>query len=279
MSPKNNVTKLIRSDTLRNYTKYENLNNNRFLKLEDWNSCVHKNNVNYFTSWKKTTLLEELYNNPNFIKELDKTHEYEILSIGNVYVNHPTASYLNTFLQDNLSNSIHFFFTKLNPKVISNNYNILMPSPGHITQDKGSRYSTGSLSNVLIKVRGVNTDELLPTANTSKSYTFSYNYQLVNTEYVNYDVITNLLGEVVILPIFSLEKIHSIQNYSSYLALHPNNSSDSVINSLSEVSRLGMDLIWLNKFYEKYFKLRKLNLNLSDTDVVNFVEELSILLL
>ena len=98
-------------------------------------------------------------------------------------------------------------------------------------------------------------------------------------EYVNYDVITNLLSEVVILPIFSKEKIHSIQNYSSYPALHPNNSSDSVINSLSEVSRLGMDLIWLNKFYEKYFELRKLNLKLSDTDVVNFVEELSILLL
>jgi len=114
-----------------------------------------------------------------------------------------------------------------------------MTSPGNIVYDLDlDKRSTGRLSNVLLKVKNVDTDTLLQTNNISESYTFPYNYGLVNNDWVNYDTTTSELGIETILPIFTLEKIYSIQNYRSYLAIHPNNADDYVINSLSEVDKL-----------------------------------------
>jgi len=132
-------------------------------------------------NWKKETLLNELLHNPSFIQEFRKTYTYEILKIKNAYINHPNIPYLNNFLDNNLPNNIHFFLTKISPKIISKSYNILMLSPGHITYDLGPKYNTGSLSNVIIKISNDVTDKLVPTTTISKSYTFPYNYQLVNS--------------------------------------------------------------------------------------------------
>jgi len=253
--------------------KYDNLNNNYYLK--------QKFDIYDFMDWKKEKLLNELFHNPNFILEFDKTYKYGLLDIKGVCVNHPTTPYLNKFLHDHINDQIHFFLSSIKPKIISNNYNILMPSPGNIVYDLGldKRYNTGWLSNVLLKVKNTKTDILLQTNNISESYIFPYKYELVNMEWVSYDVTTiNELGVEIISPIFSLDKIYSIENYCSYLAIHPNNADNYKINSLSDVDKLYFDLIWLGNFYKKFLNLRKLNINLSETGVINFIEELTLVL-
>jgi len=188
-------------------------------------------------------LLKELFHNPNFIHEFSRTHGYELLGMKGINSKHFTVPYLESFLYDNSLTNVHFFLTKIKPKVIDNNFNILMPSPGHIVSDSGLYGTIPQLSNVLVKTKNFDTDILSQTDYISKSYTFPYNYQLSNMGWVNYDLINSQSGVETVWPVFSLEKIYSIQNYNSYRAFHPSNTDDYAINLLSEVSKLNMDLI------------------------------------
>ena len=277
MSIKKININLTNRNTLSNYIQLKKLNNSNFTKLEDWNKHLNHQDLNYFMGWKKETLLCELDRNPNFIYELTKTHNYKILRNTEMCLsNHPTVPYLNKFLPDNLSDKVHFFLTKINQNVITSNWNIVVPSPGNITYDLGLNKYDNWLSNVLIKVNDTTNDKLLEPRSISKSYTFPYNYQLVNTKWVDYDITIDQLGVETLSPIFSLDKIHSIENYCSYLSLHPSNVNDYLINALTEINKLSMDLIWLNTFYNKYSELQKLNSNLSEVDIINFIEDFTI---
>ena len=185
---------LTNKSTLSNYTELKQLNNSNFTKLKSWNKHLNNQDLNYFINWKKETLLGELNRNPNFIHEFTKTDNYKILYNTGMDIKHPTVPYLNNFLPDNLLNKVHFFLTKINHKVIIRDFNIVMPSPGNITRDLGPNNYNNWLSNVLIKTNDTVNDKLLATHSISKSYTFPYNYQLVNTKWVDYDIITNQLG-------------------------------------------------------------------------------------
>jgi len=201
MLQKNSIIKLTKAELLGNYEKFKNLNNYYHWKLKNASNSVIE--YSYFINWKNEKLLNELFHNPNFILEFNKTYEYKLLSIKGVYANHSTIPYLNKFVHNRIDNQIHFYLYSINPKTVSDNYSILMTSPGNIVYDLDlCRRSTDRLSNILLKVKNVDTDTLLQTNNISESYAFPYNYGLVNKGWVNYDTTTSELGIETILPIF-----------------------------------------------------------------------------